>query len=116
MELFAQYTGWMNYAAVQLAEAEVQETQAEALVRYLEAQALVLTGTLKGTVTKAKAEITVDPEVKEARAVVIQAYAQRKMTQVIFGNCERCTFVVSRELSRRIGSSGAERRNMRWNP
>src|SRR5262245_62196848 len=38
MTLFSQYTGWMNFAATQLAEAEVTEAKAEAQVKFLEAQ------------------------------------------------------------------------------
>jgi hypothetical protein len=36
------------------------------------------------------------------------------MTQVVLQNCERCAALISRELSRRIGASGVERRQMRW--
>ena len=38
------------------------------------------------------------------------------MRQVVYENCERCAFIVSRELSRRIGRDPSERRQNRWNP
>lgn len=117
MSLFSEYTAWQNYAATQQAEAEVAESKAEASVRFIEAQAMVKQwGGAKDKVTVAKAELSIDPEVERARQDVLDAYAKRKMTQVVYSNCERSVFVVSRELSRRIGNAGAERRSMRWSP
>jgi len=117
MRLFSEFTGWMNFAAVQQAEAEVVEARAEAAVRFVEAQAMVKGwGGTKDKVTVAKAELALDDDVERARQDVLTAYARRKMTQVVFANCERSVFVVSRELSRRIGNVGYERRNSRWNP
>ena len=117
MELFAQFTSWQNYAAVEQANAEVSEARAEAAQRYVEANAMVKGwGGTKDKVTVAKAELAQDPEVEKARQGVLEAYARRKLTQVVYANCERSVFVVSRELSRRIGNVGYERRQMRWNP
>jgi cell division ATPase FtsA len=116
MELFARFTAWQNYAAVEMSNAEVGEATADAYVRFVEAQAMVKGWGVKDKVTVAKAEMTNDPEVTEARDRALGAYARRKMTQVIYANCERCVFVISRELSRRIGNVGFERRAARWNP
>jgi cell division ATPase FtsA len=116
MELFSRYTAWQNYAAVEMSNAEVGEATAEASVRFTEAQAMIRGWGEKDKVTVAKAEMTNDPEVTKARDAALGAYARRKMTQVIYANCERCVFVISRELSRRIGNVGFERRNNRWNP
>ena len=116
MELFSEFTAWQNYAAVNQAEAEVGEATAEANQRFVEAQAMVKGWGAKDKVTVAKAELANDPEVAEARDAVLGAYAKRKLAQVIYANCERCVFVISRELSRRIGAVGYERRSNRWNP
>jgi hypothetical protein len=116
MELFSRYTAWQNYAAVEMSNAEVGEATADANVRFTEAQAMVRGWGEKDKVTVAKAEMSSDPEVAKARDAALGAYARRKMTQVIYANCERCVFVISRELSRRIGNVGFERRNNRWNP
>ena len=70
----------------------------------------------KAKVTEIRAEIAIDPEVRKAKAEALNAYAKRKLTKVIYDNCERCVFVVSRELSRRIGAAGGERRLSRWTP
>lgn len=117
MYLFAAFTSWQNFAAVEQADAEVAEARAEAAQRYAEASAMVKGwGGTKDKVTVAKAELSQDPEVEAARQQVLTAYARRKLTQVVYANCERSVFVVSRELSRRIGNVGYERRSMRWNP
>jgi hypothetical protein len=116
MELFSRYTAWQNYAAVEMSNAEVGEATAEANTRFVEAQAMVRGWGEKDKVTVAKAEMSSDPDVAKARDAALGAYARRKMTQVIYANCERCVFVISRELSRRIGNVGYERRASRWNP
>lgn len=115
MELLSQFTGWQNYAAMELGQSEVLEAKAEAKVRYREAQAMVLRP-LNEKVTVSRAVVTTDAFIEAARDEVLKIYAQRKLQQVIFANCERCVFVISRELSRRIGAAGAERRVQRWNP
>lgn len=116
MELFSEYTAWQNYAAVQFAEAEVVEATTEAALRYVEAQAMVRDWGSKDKVTVAKAEMANEPDVIKARDAVLGAYAKRKLTKVVHDNCERCVALVSRELSRRIGNVGYERRQTRWNP
>jgi hypothetical protein len=114
MVLFTQYIEWQNYAASELAQAETAETKAEAKVRYAENMSLLASNSDK--VTVARAELSLDPVVEEARQDFLRAYAHRKMTAMISANCERCAALVSRELSRRIGREPMERRQMRWNP
>lgn len=116
MELFVQFTAWQNYAAYQFAEAEVDEERMNATVRYTEASLMVKRFGPSTKVTEIRAEIAVDPVVVVAKDEAFKAYAKRKLTKVIHDNCERCVFVVSRELSRRIGAAGSERRNSRWTP
>ena len=116
MELFVQFTGWQNYAAVQLAEAEVQESRATAEVKFLEAQGMVRNFGSKSTVTQVRAATATTSEMEVAREDEVNAYAKRKLTKVIYENCERSAFVISRELSRRIGQAGGERRLSRWMP
>lgn len=116
MELFVQFTGWQNYAAVQLAEAEVAESRATAQVKFLEAQGMVRNFGSRSTVTQVRAATATTTEMEAARRDEVNAYAKRKLTKVIYENCERSVFVVSRELSRRIGQAGGERRISRWMP
>ena len=114
MKLFVEFTGWQNYAATQFAEAEVEEERADAKVRFLEASGMVRAYGPKTKVTEVRAEIAVEPAVVKAKSDALNAYARRKLTKVVYDNCERSVFVVSRELSRRIGAAGSERRVSRW--
>ena len=116
MILFSEFTSWLNYAAVRFAEAEVEEEKAEANLKYAEAAQMVAAQPKQGAITTAKAAGLLNPAVTTAKDRVLDAYARRKMTSVMFGNCERCVNLISRELSRRIGRDGPERRQMRWNP
>lgn len=115
MQLFTEYVSWQNYAATEFAQAEVTEERAQAHVRFLEATTMAMAD-VKAKVTVVRAQMADDPRIERARQEQLVAYASRKMTQVIMENCERCAALVSRELSRRIGAGGVERRNLRWNP
>ena len=115
MQLFSEYVSWQNYAATEFAQAEVTEERCEAHVRYLEATTMAMADA-KAKVTVVRAQMADDPRIEKARQEQLVAYASRKMTEVIMQNCERCAALVSRELSRRIGAGGVERRNLRWNP
>lgn len=117
MQHFIRFTAWQNYAATQLAEAEVTEERYDRLVRQLEAEHMVLNwGAAKDKVTLSRAQQAIDPGVAHARREQMEAYAKRKMIQVVYANCERSAAALSRELTRRIGREPIERRNMRWSP
>ena len=116
MQLFSEFVQWQNYAATELAGYEVAEDRAEATVRRLEAEGFVLNIGGSTKVTETRAAINADPKMERARQDVLNAYAKRKMTQVIFTNCERTAALISRELSRRIGRDPIERRQARWSP
>ena len=116
MQLFSEYVQWQNYAATELAGYEVAEEEAEAAVRRLSAEGFVLGGGTGTKVTEVRAAIDASPQMERARQAVLNVYAKRKMTQVIFTNCERTSALISRELSRRIGRDPIERRQARWQP
>lgn len=117
MRLFGKYVAWQNYAATELAGAEVAEAEAEGAVKYEEAAHMVTNWTnAKEKVTVARAEMALAPKVMAARKVAAQAYALRKMTAVVYSNCERCAQLTSREVSRRIGREPTERRMSRFGP
>lgn len=119
MELFSQYVQWQNYAAVEFTRAEVAEEEAERNVKRLEAEHMVLNwSAAKDKVTLARAQQAVDPAIDAAKSEQLRTYAHRKMAQVVYENCERCSNLVSRELTRRVGGR-QERirgRHDRWNP
>jgi hypothetical protein len=116
MQLFSEYVAWQNYAATELATAEVEEERAEAAVRRLTAEGLVLNMDPKAKVTEVRAAIDNSPEMQTAKDRVLDTYAKRKMTAVIYANCERVVNLLSRELTRRVGREPTDRRNDRWRP
>ena len=115
MQLFSEYVQWQNFAATEFALAEVNEAKAEANVRRIEAVGFVLASP-GAKVTDTRAAINTSTEMTKARDDVLDAYAKRKLTGVMKENCERTASLLSRELSRRIGGSDLQRRQMRWQP
>jgi len=98
MQIFTEYVAWQNYAATELATAEVVEERAEVRLKFLEAEGLVKSWAPKDTVTQIKARLAGEPAIDAAAQERLNAYAARKMTQVIRDNCERCAALVSRIL------------------
>lgn len=111
MEHFSKQLSWQNFFATQVAEAEVIEAEAEAHLKTQEA-VVMLTGK---KVTEARAERDIDENVVAARNDYLVSKARRKMLQVTMENRERCANLISRELTRRVGREGNQRRNDRWN-
>ena len=115
MAMFSEMVSWTNYTATQLAQAEVEEERAEANVKYEEAVVFVR-APAGSKVTDVRAQMHMVSEVAAAKERMLLTYAHRKMTAVMYSNCERIVVLISRELSRRIGRDPQERRNARWNP
>lgn len=119
MGLFVALTRWTDYLAGAVAEAEIDERSAEAILT--KAQALVLLRDWGGgrdeRVTMAKAQRDIDPEVEKRQALYDTAHAKRKMMAVLFTSTERDSAAVSRELTRRVGRrEDHDRRASRWTP
>lgn len=115
MSLFAEMTAWTNYCATNLARAEVEETRADADLRYEEAVAFSRARP-DAKVTTVRAHAALIEPVGKARQRVTEAYAARKLAAVMYNNCDRIVNLLSRELTRRVGREPVERRNQRWNP
>jgi hypothetical protein len=104
MQMFNELTQWANYAAFLVTRAEVKEEEAEASLRVAEAKYIVLNvGKGEAGIQRANKERDIDTEVIGLREKVLQAKALRKMLITVFTNIDRSMFVVSRDLSRRIG-------------
>lgn len=119
MGLFVALTRWTDHLSVAVAEAEIEERAAEAVLS--KAQALVLIGNWQGgrdeRVTMAKAQRDIDPEVELRQELFDVAWRKRKMLQTLYTSTERDAAVVSRELTRRVGRrEDHERRVHRWTP
>jgi hypothetical protein len=116
MQLFSEYVQWQNFAATEFALAEVQEERAEASLKRIIAEQMILINPGKGQVMSTKAGLAISPVVERAEQERLNTYANRKLTGVMRDNCERTSALLSRELSRRIGGADVQRRSMRWQP
>lgn len=114
MTLLSVFVAWQNYANAELARAEIIEEQAERHMKSVTALAMLRIDAK--TVTEQKNVAQDRPEVVAATEVWLTAYARRKLLKVAAEGYENMGFVVSREITRRIGRDPQERRNVRMNP
>jgi hypothetical protein len=102
--LFTRLTAWSNFVAGQLAASQVDEKVLEKRRDMLEAKLLIMkdTSKVKGErVTMMKAQVMADPDFMEIEERYMNAYAYRKMLEVVYNNFERDVALVSREITRR---------------
>lgn len=103
-ETFTVLTAWADFAATQLAIAQVEERAAVRRLSFLENRLLVerMGAAAKGDrITLVKAQIAIDPDVQELSQEYEDKYAYRKLVEVMLSNYERDIALVSRELTRR---------------
>lgn len=113
MHLLVMYTRWQEYTGSRLAVAAAEEKSADATLERLRALSAVKNATEK-TVTAAKAKAYENPEFVAALERYQAAYAYRKLVETIYKTHEGRTFVVSRELTRRLGRNDTENRAGRY--
>lgn len=114
MEAFSEQIAWQNHLAVKVAQADIEEAEAEASLKTQEA--LVMLNSHDDKVTQQRLARDADEEVRKARDHLRVAKARRKLLQVMMENRERAANLISRELTRRVGREGPQRRNDRWTP
>jgi len=108
-EMFTILTGWADYMASQLVQAQLAERDALRKAELAESRALVTltTGSPKGTtVSLIKAQIDIDPDIQDLRGKYEEKYAYRKILEMMLNNQERDITLVSREISRRSQTMG----------
>ena len=112
--LFSQLTAWSNFVAGQLAAAQIDEHVLNKKKDSLEAR-LFLTkdnSKVKGErVTLIKAQVAADPGVMDLEDDLMNAYAYRKMVEVVSNNFERDVALVSREITRRTNDFRSNRKD-----
>lgn len=112
MKLMARLTRWSEWLNVRLTQVEITEDGAKEQLEQV--RNIAILSAEYDSVTEAKAAAAQDPEVIEWQSRYNVEHAQRKLLKGMYdANVER-TFVVSRELSRRIGREPYERRDRRW--
>lgn len=85
----------------------MDEKEAEAELDVRRARVLIA-GKSERSVSAAKARADEAPEVVEARKSLNVVYAVRKLTETVYDALERDVFLVSRELTRRMGRMDKE--------
>lgn len=118
MELFVHFVRYQDYLAGQLALVEIDEHTAENILEVVKAKHLIVgwTGESNSRVAVAKAQATLDPAVIEAQEVFETSKAKRKLFNVMVESLARDASVISREVTRRVGSHDQGGRVDRWRP
>lgn len=122
MALFAEFTAWTDYVNAKRSIAEIDEAEASSDLDYAEVSAIVAAWDVEQgaasdrRVTIAKARKAMDEEVRKAQMAKRKAHARRKILVTMADAMDRNTFLISRELSRRIGTSDTRNRGSRWTP
>lgn len=114
-------TAWADYAAGQLAVAEIDLEEIESAMRQMREQHLVTTyddhaaedapESKKKGVTVRKAELFGQETYKTLESGRLNAYARRRLLLARFESFSRREAVLSRELTRRTGRDGPQRRS-----
>lgn len=116
MEHYREFVAWVSFAKAELVKAEIDEERTAHECKIVESQTLIgqWSADAKGDrVTLAKARRDVDPQVLKYQEAHLKARAYRKLAEAMFDRCERGAQLLSRELSRRVGSGQRESRNAR---
>jgi len=110
-EMFTILTGWADYTASQLAQAQIAERTAQRALDFKTNKMMVekMGSAAKGDkVTLIKAQIAIDDEVVKLEDDFEAKYAYRKMVEMMLSNQERDITLVSREITRRTSGSRKE--------
>lgn len=113
-ELFTQLTAWADYIASELAAAQINERSAHRELELTENRLLVerMGSAVKGErITLVKAQISLDPKLVELSGKYEEAYAYRKLVEMLLSNHERDLALVSREITRRANDQRANRKD-----
>jgi hypothetical protein len=118
MELLVKFTKYQDYIAGQLSLIEIDESAAKSNLEVAKARHMVegWTGASDAKVTISKARAVLDEKVGEAATVVTTLEAKRKVFSILENTMARDAAVVSREITRRTGSSGPSNRGDRHTP
>lgn len=113
-ELFTKLTAWADYIASELAVAQITERNAQRSLELTENRLLVerMGSAVKGErITLVKAQISLDPNLVELSGKYEEAYAYRKLVEMLLSNHERDLALVSREITRRANDQRANRKD-----
>jgi hypothetical protein len=112
MSLFGMLNRWAAFLGGQLAAAEVDESYANKLVDKLTALGQIRARGEK-TATAMKASVWDNEDFQAAQDGKQQAFAYRKLVEALYNAVDRDAFLISRELTRRIGRESRDKRHER---
>lgn len=110
--MMRQFAEWQNFLDSLFVAAEEAEADAVATMELKEAYAIAESAAKE--VTKAKAYARNHPDVVHASVEARNAKATRKALGMKINNLDRLAFIVSRELTRRLGRAPQEGRVSRY--
>lgn len=112
MELFSQFTSWVDYLSVQVSCAQVDERAAQKALDLAEAAAMISgwEGGRDARVALAKAKLATDPKVVALGSDLEEKHAYRKLIETMANNLDRDAALLSRELTRRTSTPTPTRR------
>jgi hypothetical protein len=118
MDLFVRFVRYQDFIAGELVLYEIDESHTETLVEVAKAKHLAKgwTGASTDRVAVAKAEATLDPDVRKYDDALTKIKARRKMYGVLVDQLARDAGVVSREITRRSSGGNMEGRAGRFTP
>ena len=117
MEELREQTAWVNHLGAELVAAEITEETAHVIHERLKTEAMLRIEPVKGeTMTERKLRAGLSAEVQEAEDEFLAAKAYRKVLGNVYESAERKASNISREITRRVGRDGPERRSARWSP
>lgn len=116
-EKFTALTAWTNYIESQFAIATIAEHNAERALREHKEIALTTRGPAERgeRITAIKAQIDAQSDTRELSREHDNAYAFRKMVEMVKTNHERSLALVSREITRRSNDLRATRSSYGYN-
>lgn len=119
IRLMTHFAWWTAHIAGLLALQEIDERSTDSIHELAFAAILSDIAPAKpseGSMTKAKAAVTLHPQVRDAQAKKNAAYARRKLVKMMWENLERDAGIASRELTRRLARQNIEHRVERYRP
>lgn len=116
MQLFSEFTSWVDYLSVQVACAQVDERAAQRALDAAEAKAMASgwEGGRDARVALAKAKLATDPTVMALSEELDEKHSYRKLIETLANNMDRDAALLSRELTRRTSTPTPTKRAGRY--
>lgn len=118
MEALREHSEWASHLGQELAVAEIVEEAAQDIYESLRTRHMIALepASRNETMTERRARAEILDDVAEAKDEWRSSRAYRKLVANIAEAAERRASNISREITRRVGRDGPDRRSTRWTP